>query len=291
MSNFAVLDLAYTHYDAGIYICVKTDIPCHLTLYHTTSAPRRHRTSRNQRGLTLPWGVYFCFVSWTALEQEQAGDTIYHLFNVYPWMVLTTKWFAFRGTINGELSPSVSALFEHKHPSGFPMEVDFRPYFPGDLCTIALEVGAPCPDHWKNVDDIIPDDYDSYVEHFCPAGSCEATDLYKIERGRLEKIESVTIVGRFMSFGTRSTTRVLGLGLKTHDTIYYEALSAAPETWTDRSWHHTTNPFTHQPWTQQELDTLQIGERLRLARGVGWGQRGRCTQVYAHITRGIICPP
>ncbi len=291
MSNFAVLDLAYTHYDAGIYICVKTDVPCHLTLYHTTSAPRRHRTSRNQRGLTLPWGVYFCFVSWTAVEQQEEGDTLYHLFNVSPWMVLTTKWFAFRGTINGELSPSVSPIFEHKHPGGFPMEVDFRPYWPGDICGITYQVGDPCPDHWKNVDDIIPDDFDSWNEMFCPTGSCSGDDLYKIERGNLEKIDSVTIIGRFMSFGTRPSELVAAFLLKTHDTISSPGPFAPLSFWTDYSWHLLTNPITEAPWTQAELDTLQIGEHLRLVRGLAWAQRGRCTQLYAHIKRGIICPP
>ena len=291
MNNFAVLDLAYTHYDAGIYICVKTDVPCHLTLYHTTSAPRRHRTSRNQRGLTLPWGVYYCFVSWTAVEQEEEGDTLYHLFNVYPWMVLTTKWFAFRGTINGELSPSVSALFEHKHPSGLPMVVDLRPCFPGDVCSIRQEVGAPCPDHWKNVDDIVPDEDETYVEAYAPTGTLWRSDLYKIERGRLEKIESVTIIGRFKSFGTRYPTRVAALTLKTHDFVYTTPTFAFSSAWTDQPWEHPVNPFTHEAWTQSEFDTLQIGPRLGIVRGVGWAQRGFCTQIYAHITRGIICPP
>ncbi len=291
MSNFAVLDLAYTHYDAGIYICVKTDIPCHLTCYHTTSAPRRHRTSRNQRGLTLPWGVYFCFVAWTTVEQEQEGDTIYHLFNVYPWMVLTTKWFAFRGTINGELSPSVSALFEHNHPGGLPMEVDLRPYFPGLFCTISNQIGDPCPDHWKNVDDIVPDEDETYIYEDESPGTFWRKDLYKIETGRLEKIDNVTIIGRFRSFGTRPTTRVAALILATHDYLYTTATFAPPDTWRDHPWEHAVNPFTLTAWTQAEFDTLQIGVNLGMVRGVGWGQRGYCTQIFARVRRGIICPP
>jgi len=291
MNNFAVLDLAYTHYDAGIYICVKTDIPCHLTLYHTASPPRRHKTSRTDRGLTLPWGAYFCFVAWTAAEQEQDGDTLYHLFNVFPWMVLTTKWFTFRGTIGGELSPSVSAIFEHSHPGGLPMIVDLRPYFPGDLCAITREVGDPCPDHWKNVDDIVPDEDDTYVEQYYFTGTSWAYDLYKIETGRLEKIDTVTLIGRFKSFGTRPTTPVAALTLKTHDTIYKTADFAPASTWGDEPWPHTVNPFSGNAWTQNEFDTLQIGPRLGMVRGVGWGQRGFCTQVFARVQRGIICPP
>ncbi|MBA7591330.1 hypothetical protein ES708_33483 [subsurface metagenome] len=291
MNNFAVLDLAYTHYDAGIYICVKTDVPCHLTLYHTTSAPRRHRTSRNQRGLTLPWGVYFCFVSWTAVEQEQEGDTLYHLFNVYPWMVLTTKWFAFRGTINGELSPSVSALFEHNHPGGLPMEVDLRVYGLGYQCHPNLDgTGPPCPDHWKSVTTLPgypPEWYlvGNTINHWW------GYEGYLIERGRLEKIDSITHRMKVKRLGSRPAARVHAHLLRIAGVNYIIEINYTSTYWKEFEHTYAENPATGKPWTQQDLDPLQIGVGLRHTWSIGWSETGACDEVYLHVSRGIICPP
>ena len=291
MSNFAVLDLAYTHYDAGIYICVKTDVPCHLTLYHTTSAPRRHRTSRNQRGLTLPWGVYFCFVSWTAVEQEQEGDTIYHLFNVYPWMVLTTKWFAFRGTINGELSPSVSALFEHKHPGGFPMEFALRPHAAGDLTEIWAQIPTT-GQHWDKVDDVTPDDDDTYV-WMPPYSEAKKRDLYQIGTGLpgIGKIEKVTFSIRIKAAGYYIYLIPPSILLVTHGLLWEKEYPGTWSFWRTLSWEWPLNPVTNAPWTQDEFTTLQAGVALRANWGYLRDAAGYCTQVYATINRGIVCPP
>ncbi|GAJ24238.1 unnamed protein product, partial [marine sediment metagenome] len=122
-------------------------------------------------------------------------------------------------------------------------------------------------------------------------GTFWRSDLYKIETGKLEKIDMVTIIGRFKSFGTRPTTRVAALILNTHDIVYTTATFAPPFAWTDHPWEHAVNPFTHEAWTQAEFDTLQIGPTLGMVRGVGWGQRGYCTQIFARVRRGIICPP
>ncbi len=116
MNNFAVLDIAYYHTPTSITITITTNNPCHLTCYYTDKEPGSHRTSRNQRGLTLPWGVYYCFVAWLSVEQSEAGDTLIHTFEIPAWSYCQTKWLAFRGTVAEVLSPSVSCLFEHHHP-------------------------------------------------------------------------------------------------------------------------------------------------------------------------------
>jgi len=116
MNNFAVLNIAYYHTPTSISITITTNNPCHLTCYYTDKEPLRHRTSRNQRGLTLPWGAYYCFVAWQSVEQTEPGDTLIHTFEITPWSYCQTKWFAFRGTVAELLSPSVSCLFEHHHP-------------------------------------------------------------------------------------------------------------------------------------------------------------------------------
>jgi len=291
MNNFAVLDLAYTHYVEGIYICVKTDVPCHLTLYHTSSPPRRHKTSRTDRGVTLPWGAYFCFVAWTAVEQEQEGDTLYHLFNVYPWMVLTTKWFAFRGTINEELSPSVSALFEHRHPGGLPMIVDLRVYWPGDLCSTYLNgTGPPCPDHWKSVTTLpgYPPEWHligNTINHWW------GNDSYLIERGRLEKIDSVEHWMKARRQGGYAYVQVFSHLIRINGTNYSGPTIESPEEWRYYNLTWTLNPATDMPWTQADLDTLQVGVGLRHTWSVGWSSTGFCDEVFLRVKRGIICPP
>ena len=115
MNNFAVLDINYLHFSTHILIRNTSNNPCHLTCYYTDKKPRRHKTSRNERGLTLPWGAYFCFVAWQTVEQLEPGDTLTHTFAVPDWSYCQTKWFAFRGTVASVLSPSVSALFKHHH--------------------------------------------------------------------------------------------------------------------------------------------------------------------------------
>jgi hypothetical protein len=78
----------------------------------------------------MPWGAYFCFNAWLAVEQNEAGDTLIHTFNVTPWVFCQTKYFAFRGTVADVLSPSVSCIFKHHHPGPDPSR--FEHYIVGD---------------------------------------------------------------------------------------------------------------------------------------------------------------
>ncbi|MBA7590752.1 hypothetical protein ES708_32889 [subsurface metagenome] len=120
MNNFAVLNIAYLPTPTSLFFYNTTNNPCHLTCYYTDKEPGRHRTARNQRGLTLPWGAYYCFVAWQTIEQIEAGDTLIHTFEIPEWTYCQTKWFAFRGTVSSVLSPSVSCLFQYHHPGAIP---------------------------------------------------------------------------------------------------------------------------------------------------------------------------
>ncbi len=115
LQHFAVLEVSYFHFETFIVITCSTNNPCHLTLYYTEKEPLRHTTSLVKRGVALPWGAYFCFVAWKSVEQQEAGDTLTHTFEVPDWSYCQTKWFTFRGTVAGELSPSVTALIKHHH--------------------------------------------------------------------------------------------------------------------------------------------------------------------------------
>lgn len=134
MNNFAVLDIAYSHSLSSIEIVCHTNNPCHLTCYYTESAPGRHTTSRTERGITLPWGAYFCFVAWKSVEQIEPGDTLIHTFHIPTWLFCQTKWFCFRGTVAGALSPSTSCLFQYHHPGQLlfcNLNFDIYPITPG----------------------------------------------------------------------------------------------------------------------------------------------------------------
>jgi len=125
MNNFAVLNIAYSPAPTTLPLSIETNTPCHLTCYYTDKEPGSHRTSRNQRGLTRPWGVYYCFVAWQSLEQTEAGDTLIHTFEILDWSYCQTKWLAFRGTVAGELSPSVSPIFKYHHPGVLPARFEY----------------------------------------------------------------------------------------------------------------------------------------------------------------------
>lgn len=112
MNNWALLTVDYQPLPDGVEIITTTSIPCHLWCYYTDKKPQIHPVTRRVRGVDLPWGAYYCFVAWKSVEQEEPGDTLTHTFNITPWLYCQSKWFTFRGTINGEISPSASPIFQ-----------------------------------------------------------------------------------------------------------------------------------------------------------------------------------
>lgn len=120
ISYQAILDITYYPTMDGILISLPTNVPCHLFCYWTDKKPGKHHSSRTIRGKTVPWGTYFCFVGWHAVEQNEPGDTLYHTFTLEPWPECETRWFTFRGNIANELSPSVGPIFEKHHPGITP---------------------------------------------------------------------------------------------------------------------------------------------------------------------------
>lgn len=119
MYNFALLSIAYTRLGLGVQVETTSNAICHLTLYWTDKKPWRHHSERLVRGLVVPWGTYFCFVAWHAVEQNEAGDTLTHTFDLPDWNYCETIWFTFRGTVGAEISPSGGPIFE-KHNDFFP---------------------------------------------------------------------------------------------------------------------------------------------------------------------------
>ena len=118
LDHFAIISISYENLDNALKVIVGSNNPCHLTLYYTTSTPLTHKVTRIQRGLPTMGGAYWCFAGWTAIPQIEAGDTLIHTFIVPDWAFCQIRWFTFRGTISGNLSPSCGPIIEHHKVPG-----------------------------------------------------------------------------------------------------------------------------------------------------------------------------
>lgn len=278
----------YNSTDFFNHVCISlaTNVPCHLTCYWTPNQPKKHPITRVVRGLNVPWYTYFCFTGWHAHEQEEPGDTLYHSFLLPDWPLSQKRYFTFRGDVDGILSPSVGPIFDHTNEGGPPYAAIFRPNAPGDHCTIPREIGEPCPDHWKNLDDVTPDEDTTCVMSWDAAASWYKEDLYRIPNlppsDRL--IAGITVTARIRRQGGRTSTYIAKIILKTHGMVYRtNAMNLFPTYYVNRSWLHSTNPNTGLPWTLQEINDLQIGVASRFYRGVGWSSVAYITQVYVQV--------
>jgi len=290
LANFATVNITYTHWDIGLVICLATNVPCHLTCYYTDIPPRKHHTSRVVRGATVPWRTYFCFVAWKELEQSEYGATLYHTFDFSTWKPGQERWFTFRGEVDLTPSPSIGPIFHHTHPGGYSRILTLRPNAPGDLCQANTGIPNICPNHYLNVNEEIPDEDTSYVEHWEPVLTGVKFDLYKIQTAALGTINYVALAFRAKRVWGAFNTSLVGHSLKTHGTQYNYPYVALPEHYVDRFRYLYTNPFTNKPWTQAEINDLQIGTSFNWYTGGAWLSKGRVTQVYAIIERGITCP-
>lgn len=99
----------------GEKIVVKTDVPVYLWMRWTLIEPGIHRVPITRRGLTTMNDLYFCFDVYEDNLQLEAEESLEHTFIKEPWPYCQTRWFYFWGTVNGEVSPSTSPIFQ-KHP-------------------------------------------------------------------------------------------------------------------------------------------------------------------------------
>ena len=101
----------------GLKITLVTNVPCHLWMYWTLEPPRKHRIPRLRRGVQFSDILQYCFVAWHKNEQAEPGDTCIHTYIKEPWPVCQTRYFIFRGNVDDQLSPSISAIFtKHRTP-------------------------------------------------------------------------------------------------------------------------------------------------------------------------------
>ncbi len=290
LQHFATIDIEYFHTPDSIIISLLTNNPCHLTCYYTDKKPLKHHTTRIVRGLEVPWGVYFCFVAWKAIEQNEAGDTIWHTFVIPDWSYCQTKWFTFRGTIVEVLSPSVGPIFMHHHSGYLPPTITLRPNAPGDVCLLPGEAGLPCPNHWQNVNEVIEDDFITTVISHPTDWSWDYYDLYHIQPLELiipHSITNLRVYARCIikDHYIHHEYWAARIGLKTLGTEDWTTSKIVRTGWSNLYQDWAINPITGASWTLAQINDLQIGICLRTPyiipdpEGLVY-----CTQVWAVIS-------
>lgn len=104
----------YTHswLNGVLTVTTVSDVSCHMWLRWTTVPPRLHLRSEEDRGLKKLGTPDYCFVEYDDIEQNEAGDTLEHTFTWPGWATCYRRWYLFWATINGNRSPSNTAIFE-----------------------------------------------------------------------------------------------------------------------------------------------------------------------------------
>lgn len=114
LDHFAILNHSAVDTVDGVDIGCTTNNPCHLWCRWTASNPWLHITRAQERGAPLYLLPRYCFVAFTDVEQNEAGDTLSHTFDIDPWEVGQWRWYYFLGTVSGAESPSRGPLLQHK---------------------------------------------------------------------------------------------------------------------------------------------------------------------------------
>ncbi|GAG83791.1 unnamed protein product, partial [marine sediment metagenome] len=191
----------------------------------------------------------------------EAGDTLYHTFIIPEWEYCQTKWFTFRGEVDDILSPSVGPIFEHHHSGGIENAIILRPNAKGILCTIPREIGDPCPDHWKNIDEEISDEGETQLNRSPVEWYGWAYDFFLLQS--MPTIE-LPIIGVWLTVRARRVggvinSKMLRTGIRTYGTTYWKTPRwHVTQDWKNYSFSRPSNPYTHLPWTYQEINDLEI---------------------------------
>jgi len=116
ISNWAPVDQEIINTEDGITIVIYTDIPCHLFKRYSLVEPRKHKVTRIERGLPVPWNTYYCFVAWYEEEQLEEGDTYVHTFPQPEWAIAETHYYYLSGLKRMYQTPSASPIFKLTRP-------------------------------------------------------------------------------------------------------------------------------------------------------------------------------
>ena len=164
--------------------------------------------------------------------------------------------------------------------------VTIRPVANGDVIQQRPNDSAT---NYENVDEVTADGDTTFNDN--PDSTYTTRDdLYQLEDISLPEgavINSVTVyyVARNIVSGYGHSYALI----KTHDTVYRGSVHDPPDSYRTYSQVYTTNPYTGNPWTVEEVNALQAGTRLTTEyySAIGAYTGGRVTQVYVVVDYSI----
>jgi len=133
-------------------------------------------------------------------------------------------------------------------------------------------------EHWDKVDDIEPDDNDTYV--YSNDQGVWHRDLYNLPDNVGEgTIDSVIVYIRCNMSGTGYAKP----SLETYGRVVDGDQITLTTSWTTYSQKWNTNPITDRPWTWDEILALQVGVNIEAVQSGIVAGTARCTQVYVEV--------
>jgi hypothetical protein len=100
-------------------------------------------------------------------------------------------------------------------------------------------------------------------------------DTYQIQNHTSESGTIIKVTIYIRARGIGGTGRAMTV-IRTHNTEYQGTQNTLTNSYIVYSTEYTTNPFTNNAWTWDEIDALEAGVRLRTT-------SGRCTQVWIKV--------
>lgn len=134
--------------DSTLEISLQTDVPCHLWLHRNQEGIIVHPRMMIRRGAPTWRNPHLGFNIESSIEQKEPGDTLEHSFSLdFPY-ICKTWYYYFKGTINGNTSPSRSPFFNDHYEGLQTMSCfteDWSPEAPPPFPDCILEDWGPSP--------------------------------------------------------------------------------------------------------------------------------------------------
>ncbi len=167
-------------------------------------------------------------------------------------------------------------------PSGGGGDAEIlRPDAAGDITDITSQ-HPNSGQHWEKVDDATPDGWSTYVYE---QGKHYRRDLYSIQDHSSSPgtVDGVTVYFCFAAGGDgdKKDKAFARAVIKTNNREYNGSDEEVENgSFVTRAYQWTTNPYTGEAWTWDEIDDLQIGVDIRANKKHG---QASCTQVFAVV--------
>ncbi len=203
-----------------------------------------------------------------------------------------TVWFEYGTTISygnttSNQTKSTGDEFSYNLDSlgGYQTEV-LRPNAAGSLTQCAIDGNDPAPTNWESVDEVTSDGDDTYVKGAIDQD--HSFDLYNVTDSSIPNgatINSVTVYAMCKKEGAAGEVK---LSIKENGVKSDSGIKSLPVSWGLKSETWTTRPSDGQPWTKNDVDSLEIGIGLFYWDGL---LNSLCTQIYAEVNYSISLAP